>query len=99
MARKGELSKSSIDRAYPHQVALPASDVVGTGYHPRHDYANSLGACLRGRSFRRDDRDFVVFCFPRREAADAFMQRFGGEYMTPATRPPRIDKRTMATKR
>jgi hypothetical protein len=93
VARKGELSKSTIDREFPHQVALPASDVVGAGYRPRHDFANSRGACLRGHTFRRDDRDFVVFCFLTREAADAFMERFGGEYMTPETRPLRLPKR------
>lgn len=92
--RKGELSKSTIDREFPHQIALPATDVQGEGYHPRYDYANVLGACRRGHAFRRNDVEFVVICFPSKEAADAFMARFGGEYMTPATRPPWIERVT-----
>lgn len=87
MTRKGELSKSAIDRNFPYQVALPATDVEGAGYHPRYDFARELGACQRGHTFHRDDAYFVVICFPTREAADKFMERFGGEAMTPDTRP------------
>lgn len=94
MPRKGELSKSAIDREYPHQVALPATDVEGAGYHPRYDFADQLGACRRGHAFRRKDVEYVVICFRTREAADAFMERFGGEYVTPDTRPPWIERVT-----
>ncbi len=94
MPRKGELSRASIDAGFPHQVAIPAADVEGSGYFAHHDFAQTLGACVRGHTFRRNDAYYVVFCFPTREAADAFMRGFGrGEYMTPKTRPPWIEGR------
>jgi hypothetical protein len=44
-------------------------------------------------AFRRNDEEHIVFCFATREDGDKFAQKFGGEYMTPATRPPWIEKR------
>jgi hypothetical protein len=90
--RKGELSKGMIDRQWPHQVALPSSQVVAE-FKAIMAFAEGLSICVRGHWFRRDDRDYVVKCFATREDADKFAAQFGGEYMTPETRPPWIEKR------
>lgn len=79
--RKGELSASQIDRDWPHQVALSATAVLGANYPIIDAFcaSESLAVCLRRHRFRRQDADFVVYCF--RHAVDAirFRERFGGE--------------------
>ena len=81
--RKGELNKAAIHRGWPHQVAIPASDVIGAGFHPRMEFAGSMSVCKRWHTFRRDDRDFIVLCFAEKADAERYVERFGGEYTTP----------------
>jgi hypothetical protein len=38
-----------------------------------------IGAAPRPYSLRRDDGDYVVFCFTKPEDAAAFSERFSGE--------------------
>jgi hypothetical protein len=87
--RKGELSKSTIDREWPHQVALRAD--LGTGHNFRtiHYYiaAEKLSHCSRGHFFYRDGVGFNVHCFAEREHAERFRARFNGELIDPKDRP------------
>jgi hypothetical protein len=51
--------------------------------------ATALSAAPRTYSVRRGDLDFVVFCFAKRENADAFSERFGGKRLTSSVGPQR----------
>jgi hypothetical protein len=85
--RKGELSKGATDRQWPHQVALPASHCSGRNYVTIRLFCESLSLCPRTHSFRRHDRDMLVFRFAEREHAEKFRDRFGGESIDPKDRP------------
>jgi hypothetical protein len=77
--RKGEPSKSQIDRGWPYQVALRADRCIGEQYKVIHDFCKDLSLCSRGHFFWRDDVGFNVFCFAVKEDAEKFYERFGGE--------------------
>jgi hypothetical protein len=85
--RRGELSKATIDRDWPHQVALPAHRCTGGNYVTIHLFCEGLTLCPRGHSFYRDGTDMNVFCFAERENAEQFRERFGGEFIDPKDRP------------
>jgi hypothetical protein len=86
--RKGELSKHAIDRDWPHQVALAATFVAGRNHTIIHDFCHieKLSVCQRHHAFRRDDVDYVVYCFAEREHAERFQWRFGGAIFDPMSR-------------
>lgn len=63
MRRKGELSTTAIDHGWPHQVALPEDAVRSASYHPTHDRQAFPSLCVRGHTFMRDSRCYVVLCF------------------------------------
>jgi hypothetical protein len=85
--RKGELSKGTIDREWPHQVALRADRCAGHNYFTIRLFCEGLSLCPRGHSFRRDDIDMTVFCFAERAHAEQFREHVGGEFIDPKNRP------------
>jgi len=79
MGRKGEISLGRVKREWPHQVAIPADRVMGKGYDLVHGFAKTLSVGPRTYGFRRDDVDYVAFCFADPAHAEQFRERFDGE--------------------
>ena len=87
VVRKGELGTAQIDRDWPHQVALPERGVSGANYPIIEAFCKGLSVCQRHHSFRRDDMNFVVFCFAVEAHAQQFSVRFNGKLLKPKDRP------------
>lgn len=78
--RKGELSNSTIDREFPHQIMVLAVSCAGNeGGEKLRAALEGLGVCGRHHSVFKDDQWHTVFCFSERAHADRFRERFGGE--------------------
>jgi hypothetical protein len=77
--RQGKVAIGDLDRKWPHHVALPAERVQDpVNREVVFCAAGVLSATPLTYSLRRDDKDFVVFCFSKSKDAEAFAKRFGG---------------------
>jgi hypothetical protein len=76
--RKGEITKSQIDREYPYQVELV---IPGQGFGRRLDEMQKF--CIlfdyKTRPETRRPDHFVSWCFKESAQADRFKNTFGGE--------------------
>jgi hypothetical protein len=87
MARKGELSKTQLDRDFPHQVAVSADRCTGKADGPAiHLFCFQANVAPRHHTVRRDDKDFIVYCFADKDHAELFRVVFQGEQFNPSER-------------
>jgi hypothetical protein len=66
--RKREITLPKIKRKWPHHVVVSADKVRGVRTELVYSAAKALSAAPRPYSLRRDDSDYVVFCFAGRRA-------------------------------
>lgn len=78
--RKGERTSRSYERDFPNIVELPVPpNGFGAKLDLIHEFHRERGIDIRrGTGKRRDDQDFVRWCFADRADAEAFKERFGG---------------------
>jgi len=73
--RERETTRADLRRKWPCHVVPPADEVRGLmNSEVVHTSAASLSSEPLTYSLRRDDLDFVVFCFTKPEHAEAFSE-------------------------
>ena len=84
--RKGELSKGTINRQWPHLPFLSDS-CTGAQWGSHSGVLQGHVALSGGHFFYRDTIGFNVYCFGEREHAEHFRSHFNGELITPEEQP------------
>ena len=74
-----------LDEAWPHQVMVNAK--VASGQNPAGQFCalHDLLVSSQHKSVRRDDRDYLVYCFKHPDDAELFTAQFNGE-LVPVTK-------------
>lgn len=99
MRRKGELTKPQIDRDWPFQVTMPATDLARQ-HAAILAFCKPLSLAPRGHTYTANGAYHSVLCFAVEEDADRFAEKFGGARLDPKDRPrwpaklpPKINQR------
>lgn len=84
--RKSELTPAGIDRGWLFQIALPAELSLGKLGKEQDAFCAKLMRCTRYHSVFHEDKHYLVHCFATKAGAEAFLERFGGEWFDPRER-------------
>jgi hypothetical protein len=76
---RGHLSRTLLNREYPHQVLVQAENVGGKALDKVADFHVKLGIPTKTRSIRKDDAWYSLYCFADPNHAILFQVMFGGE--------------------
>lgn len=83
---RANLPRPAIDRGWPHQVAVPATECRGSLGRFMDAFCLDLSVCERHYSVFHEDKWWIVYCFADPEHAEKFRIRFGGERFNPKDR-------------
>lgn len=78
-----ELPKGRLAQEFPYQIAFPTARCA-----PSRDdlliqmFCDHRNVTPRHHTVRRDDKDFIVYCFADAQHAESFQAAFGGEPFT-----------------
>lgn len=86
--RKGELSRATIDREWPHQLAFSAEFVAGKNCIVIDRFCRGLSVCSRTRNYWRDRKEYIAYCFAERSDAEYLQMHLGGEFVDPTNLGP-----------
>ena len=79
MTRRGQPSRTVLDREYPHQVLVRAENLGGKTLDKVADFHVKLGISTKSRSIRKDDAWYTLYCFADPNHDKLFQVMFGGE--------------------
>lgn len=86
---RGELSRTHIDREWPHQIALPADRCTGKNFDVTNAFCRNLSVYWRRHGVTDGQQEFLVFCFKEPGDAAAFKAAFHGAPFYPEDRKGR----------
>jgi hypothetical protein len=81
--RRGERTTAQNQRDFPHivEMSVPPSG-FGVRLDSMYQFLRERNIeARRGRGQRRDDRDFIRWCFANRPDAEDFAKSFGGRFI------------------
>jgi hypothetical protein len=79
---RGQSSRTSLNREYPHQVLVMSDSIRGKTLDRVIAFHTQSGIPTKTRSVRQHDRRYDLYCFADRQHAAQFQGEFGGELIT-----------------